>query len=248
MNEPGFVLPAWSAPAHVRALVTTRSGGCSHGAWSGMNLGDHVGDAPEAVAANRALLTDAAPLPSEPCWLRQVHGINGVAATAANSGAPADWSWADKSGQVCAVMTADCLPLLICDRQGRRVAAVHAGWRGLCSGIIDRAIDSFVAANIAPGDILVWLGPAISAAAYEVDEPVYETFARQCPVVLPAFAVRAPGRWQLDLYAAARAVLAERGVMDCSGGDFCTYNDTRFFSHRREAPCGRQASLIWLEK
>ena len=124
---------------------------------------------------------------------------------------------------------------------------MHAGWRGLCAGVIDHAIEHFLAADVAATDILVWLGPAIGATAYEVDAPVYEAFATRCPAALPAFTAGALAHWQLDLYAAARAVLAEHGVTGCFGGDFCTFSDARFYSHRREAPCGRQASLIWLE-
>ena len=242
-----LIVPDWPAPAQVQAIATTRSGGISSGHYATLNLGAHVGDNPQAVTANRKLLREAGRLPSEPCWLQQVHGVEGAEARADTSGAAADWSWSDRTGVVCAVMTADCLPLLICDSNGTRVAAVHAGWRGMSAGVIEAAIANFVTAGLAADELLVWLGPAISASAYEVDGAVYEAMTAAAPVCADAFEPGRPGHWQFDLYAAARARLAAVGVTRVYGGDFCTASEERFYSHRTRPGCGRQASLIWLQ-
>ena len=240
------IVPDWPAPAPVRAFATTRDGGVSTGDYAGLNLGDHVGDAALAVANNRRLLEEQCKLPAAPRWLTQVHGPLVVVADEVSVPFEADAAWTDSNDVVCAVMTADCLPVLLCDRAGNCVAAAHAGWRGLCSGVLELTVDRFLAAAVLPDDVLVWLGPAISAAAYEVDARVRDAFLDRDVGCEQAFVPTRPGHWQLDLYAAARGILAAQGVVHVYGGSFCTFSDARFFSHRRDSRCGRQAALIWL--
>lgn len=239
------IVPDWPAPARVRALSTTRQGGCSPAPWDSLNLGLYGGDDPGRVRSNRALLRQL--LPSEPWWLRQVHGVTVVRRAPADvSGedtAPAaDAQVADRAGQVCAVLAADCLPVLLCDRSGTVVAAAHAGWRGLAAGVLERTI---AAMAVRPQQLLAWLGPAIGAQVYEVGDEVRRAFADGGTA---AGAFRPYGRrWLLDLYAMARYRLALAGVTAVWGGDCCTFCDAhRFFSHRRDAVTGRMASLIWL--
>ena len=173
---PDFIVPDWPAPAHVRALQTTRIGGCSPAPWASFNLGDHVGDDPARVAANRTALRRL--LPGEPCWLRQVHGTVAVDVGKVAEMTAADAAWTARPGTVCAVMTADCLPVLFCDRAGTTVAAAHAGWRGLAAGVLEAAI---VAMNVAPGELLAWLGPAIGPANFEVGDEVRAAFLAHDP-------------------------------------------------------------------
>ena len=186
-------------------------------------------------------------LPSTPRWLTQVHGPLVVNADEALPDTEADAAWTATPGVVCAVRTADCLPALFTDRGGRFVAAAHAGWRGLCSGVLDLTVQRFLELDVAPDDIRVWFGPAISAVAYEVDTPVRDAFLQRTPDCAAAFNATRPGHWQFDLYAAAREVLAAQGVTDVEGGEFCTFSDERFPSYRRDPDCGRLASLIWIE-
>ncbi len=238
-------MPQWPAPAGVRAYVTTRKGGHSGGAFAGFNLGDHVGDEPQAVARNRALLRETLELPAEPAWLQQVHGC-AVARPGIGEAVPcADAAFSDVPGDVCAVLTADCLPLLMCDRAGTRVAAVHAGWRGLAAGVVEAALD----AMDRPGEeILCWLGPAIGPDAFEVGDEVRREFRASDPGSVEAFAPGADGRWTADLYRLARRRLAARGVAYVGGGDYCTYRQPDlFYSYRRDGVTGRMASLIWID-
>ena len=245
MQQPDFMTPDWPAPDNIGALATTRVGGISQGAYASLNLGDHVGDDPAAELANRAELVRCAAHPGEPVWLEQVHGTTLAPLPADGPGSAADSAWTAEAGTVCAVMTADCLPVLMCTADGSQVAALHAGWRGLCAGVLEATVARFTAAGAAPEQLLVWLGPAIGAAHYEVDATVYDAFAAAGSDCSRAFVPSRPGHWQLDLYAAAGLRLAAISVTRIWGGAFCTYADTRFFSHRREAPCGRQATLIW---
>ena len=238
---PGFLPAGWPAPAGVRAGTTLRAGGVSAGPFAGLNLGGHVGDRPEDVAANRERL--ARLLPAAPRWLEQVHGRRVVELPGARD-LRADGAWTRTPGCVCAVLTADCLPVLLCDRAGSRVAAVHAGWRGLAAGVIEAAV---AAMGVPPGRLLAWLGPAIGPADYEVDRPVYEAFARS-PGRAAAFAPAGPGHWRLDIYALARARLAAAGVGEAWGGGLSTAAEPdRFYSYRRDGVTGRMASLIWIE-
>jgi YfiH family protein len=240
-----WIVPDWPAPAQIRACTTTRAGGASNPPFDSFNLADHVGDDPAAVAVNRARLVDVLGLPNQPCWLRQVHGIGLVDAgrQPAEPVPEGDGAYSDQAGVVCAVLTADCLPVLLCDRSGRRVAAVHAGWRGLSSGILERAIDVFGGSS---DGILAWLGPAIGPDAFEVGDEVRETFVKHDSYARDAFLPSRPGHWMADLYLLARQRLAGRGVANIYGGGLCTFSDeSRFYSYRRDGTTGRMASLIW---
>ena len=242
---PDWIIPEWPVPQSVRALSTTRTGGVSEGRWKSLNLGDHVEDDPAAVAENRRILAGKAALPSEPLWLQQVHGCAVADATAGQEGCEADAAWSDSPGQVCAVMTADCLPVLFANRSGTRVAAAHAGWRGLAAGVLERTLGHFADA---PGEIVAWLGPAIGPGAFEVGDEVREAFISIHADSQGAFAATQPGHWLADIYSLARTHLAAAGVSQVYGGEFCTYSDSaRFFSYRRDGVTGRMATLIWLE-
>jgi YfiH family protein len=239
-----LILPDWPAPPGVVAVSTTRTGGMSDGPYASLNLATHVGDLDAAVDKNRALLMRRLDLAEQPRWLNQVHGNRVVAAERITHPVAADAAVASALDVVCAVMTADCLPILLCDRRGTTVAAVHGGWRGLASGVIAAAVAALTSRGIAAADLLAWLGPAIGPAAYEVGEDVRN--AMRAAEAAAALTATIPGRWHLDLYALARAGLRACGVEDVHGGDFCTYAEPRrFFSYRREGVCGRQATLIW---
>jgi YfiH family protein len=236
-----WLTPDWPAPAWVRACVTTRSGGVSLAPFDSFNLGEHVEDDPVAVAKNRQRLLSQ--LGCKPAWLRQVHGAAVVQAEPGEV-LEADASWAATPGIACAIMTADCLPVLFCDRAGTRVAAAHAGWRGLAAGVLEATL---AALAVAPEDVLVWLGPAIGVQAFEVGGEVREAFIAVHPQASEAFSSSAnPGRYMADIYQLARIRLAARGVTAVYGGGFCTHSDPRFYSYRRAARTGRFASLIWL--
>jgi YfiH family protein len=244
----GLIRPRWPAPAPVAAVTTTRLGGRSGAPFDTLNLGDHVGDDAAAVAANRQLLLDACPGLAAVSWLRQVHGTTVVAA-AAGGAAEADAQFTRQAGLACAVMTADCLPVLFCDRAGTQVAAAHAGWRGLCAGVLERTAACFAA----PDTVLAWLGPAIGPRHFEVGAEVREQFVdsadasqRQATAQCFSAGVR-PGRFMADLYQLARLRLRAAGIDAVYGGDYCTFEEReRFFSYRREAITGRMASLIYL--
>ncbi|AZD18102.1 peptidoglycan editing factor PgeF [Pseudomonas chlororaphis] len=238
-----WLIPDWPAPAGVKACVTTRAGGVSLAPFDSLNLGDHVDDNPEAVAENRRRLTDRFSI--KPAWLKQVHGIDVVEADPSVV-ATADASWTATPGIACSAMTADCLPALFCDRAGTRVAAAHAGWRGLAAGVLEATLDSL---KVAPEDVLVWLGPAIGPQAFEVGPEVREAFVRHLPQTEQAFVPsRNPGKLMADIYTLARLRLAACGVTAVYGGGFCTVSDPRFYSYRRSPRTGRFASLIWLER
>ncbi|KNH47766.1 peptidoglycan editing factor PgeF [Pseudomonas lini] len=238
-----WLIPDWPAPAGVKACVTTRAGGVSLAPFDSLNLGDHVDDSPEAVAENRRRLTDHFSI--QPAWLKQVHGIV-VAQADPSLVVTADASWTATPGIACTAMTADCLPALFCDRAGTRVAAAHAGWRGLAAGVLEATLDSLA---IPPEDVLVWLGPAIGPQAFEVGPEVRETFVQQLPEAAKAFVPsQNAGKFMADIYELARLRLAARGVTAVYGGGFCTVTDPRFFSYRRSPRTGRFASLVWLER
>ena len=241
-----FIRPDWRVPGHVRALTSTRRGGTSTGAFSSLNLSDHVGDDPACVAANRALLREQLQLSVEPGWLKQVHGCDVIAAgRPGGASCEADAAVAFLPDLVCAVMTADCLPVLCCDDRGRVVAAAHAGWRGLLSGVLEATVQSM---HCAPERINVWLGPAIGPGAFEVGEEVREAFCVESAQAEAAFVAGEGGRWLADLYTLARQRLAAAGVHRISGGGYCTFSDPeRFFSYRRDGRTGRMVSLIWLQ-
>lgn len=243
--NPNWLKPDWPAPAHVHAVVTTRQGGFSQAPFDSLNLGDHVGDDPYAVAKNRHLVGDLLHLPTEPLWLQQVHGTV-VSGMNANSCTPqADASVAFKPKQVCVVMTADCLPVLFCDKAGTRVAAAHAGWRGLCDGVLEETVKAL---DCPPSELLAWMGPAIGPTAFEVGEEVRAEFIQHDAQAEAAFVKgEQAGKWLGDLYVLARQRLQNVGLSAIYGGGLCTYTDSaRFFSYRRDNRTGRMASLIWL--
>ncbi|MBF8781938.1 peptidoglycan editing factor PgeF [Pseudomonas fulva] len=244
MNEltRTLLMPDWPAPASVRACVTTRAGGVSLPPFDSFNLGDHVGDDPEAVAENRRRLRQTCA--ARPAWLRQVHG-RVVADADPDVVAEADASWTDQPGIACTVMTADCLPVLFCDRAGTRVAAAHAGWRGLAGGVLEATLERLAV----PADqVLAWLGPAIGPQAFEVGLEVREAFTAQHRQAEQAFVPGArAGKLLADIYQLARIRLAAQGVTAVHGGGWCTVSDPRFFSYRRNPQGGRFASLVWLE-
>jgi hypothetical protein len=245
-NSINFIQPQWPAPDNVKALQSTRMGGVSIAHFASLNFGAHVGDDPIAVAENRQLLS--AYLPTEPVWVNQVHGVDVIDAAVSSCLQNADASFTTKPNVVCVTMTADCLPLLLCDKKGSVVAAVHAGWRGLCDGVIEAAIAKM---QVSPSEILVWLGPAIGPNAFEVGDDVREQFLVKDSQAELAFK-RNGDKWMCNLYLIARQRLNNLGVMQVYGAsvneDFCTYTDkARFFSFRRDNVTGRMASMIWLE-
>ncbi len=241
---PEAFLPAdWPAPPGVRGLQTTRLGGTSQGPYGHFNLATHCGDDPAAVARNRALLRETLALPAEPAWLNQVHGC-AVARAPVPGLLAADASVAEGHGQVCVVMTADCLPVLFCAEDGSAVAAAHAGWRGLAGGVLEQTI---AALRRPPSRLLAWMGAAIGPAAFEVGPEVREAFVAQDPDAAACFTPGRPGKLQADLYALARLRLRRAGLERVHGGGLCTVTDERrFFSFRREPVCGRMASLVWI--
>lgn len=239
-----MIVPEWPAATRVKAVSTTRAGGVSAPPYAGLNLAGHVGDAPEAVAENRALLQRSLQLPETPLWLNQVHGKQVVYAAAAAPGAEGDASFSFETQVVCAVLTADCLPVLLCDRRGSRVAAAHAGWRGLAAGVLEATV---AALDTAPGKLLAWLGPAIGPRHFEVGDEVRRVFVDQQSAAHAAFTAGPDGRWMADLYRLARLRLQAAGVDAVYGGHFCSYAEQdRFYSYRRDGVTGRMASLIWL--
>lgn len=235
----------WPVPGNVHAYSTLRSGGISDPPYSSWNLAMHVGDAPEVVAENRAILEHELNLPATPLWLQQVHGNRIVDAATAAQDVQADGSFTEETGVVCAVMTADCLPVLISNRKGSRIAAVHAGWRGLAGGVIEAALERF---PDGADEIIVWLGPAIGPRAFEVGNEVRDIFIAQDEYAEDAFQTSDGGKWMADLYLLARIRLARRGIRHVYGGGLCTYSEpNRFFSYRRDQVTGRMVSLIWME-
>jgi len=258
-----WLTPDWPAPATVRALSTLRTGGLSKPPYASLNLGSHVGDDATAVAGNRRALRDAARLPAEPAWLEQVHGTHVMdldsqipadstgAASPAPAGpvGPADAAVTRQPGRVCAILTADCLPVLLASDAGDRVGAAHAGWRGLAAGVIEATVGALGAP---PRQLLAWLGPAIGPRHFEVGAEVREEFLQRAAAGDTAaddaaFVPNARGRYTADLYALARHRLRRLGVERIYGGGECTYtDDARYYSHRRDGRTGRQATLIWL--
>lgn len=242
MADLPVILPDWPAPACVKALQTTRLGGVSQGIYASLNLGDHVKDLPQHVAANRQLLSPY--LPSEPVWLNQVHGVRVIDAALSSCLESADASFSTRKQVVCVTMTADCLPVLLCDQAGSVVAAVHAGWRSLCDGVIEATVKAM---PVEPARLMAWLGPAIGPQAFEVGSEVREQFLTQDEQAEHAFQAHGE-KWLGDLYTIARQRLSRLGVTQVYGGGRCTYREPEtFFSFRRDGDTGRMASLIWLE-
>lgn len=239
-----WIAPDWPAPAHVRVLSTLRAGGVSVGPYASLNLAEHVGDHPDAVSANRLLLREAAHLPAEPLWLEQVHGTNVIRHPGDSMVVRADASVAFEPGRVCAVMTADCLPVVLADRGGTRVGVAHAGWRGLLDGVVEATI---AALGASPTQLFAWLGPAIGPDAFEVGDEVRAAFVARDLATGECFRPNERNRHQADLYGLARLALAAAGVSSVHGGGWCTHRESeRFFSFRRDGVTGRMATLAWL--
>ncbi|XAH21411.1 peptidoglycan editing factor PgeF [Xylophilus sp. GW821-FHT01B05] len=258
--HPDWIVPDWPAPAGVRALCTTRAGGVSGGPWASLNLGDHVGDAPAAVQANRARLADATA--AQPVFLQQVHGTGVVSLDdpALPQGTPADACVATVPGRACTIMVADCLPVLLTDCTGRAVGAAHAGWRGLAGGVLEALcerfrVQSLILTGLTAIELVAWLGPCIGPDAFEVGDEVRVAFLAQDAGASACFRpAAAPGKWWADLPGLARRRLLAAGVSSVHGNDgsaaWCTVaNPSRFFSHRRDAgvlgSSGRMAASIW---
>lgn len=240
-----FLSVNWPAPKHIKALTTTRNGGHSIAPYESLNLGDHVGDNPDCVTVNRQRLIETALLPNEPLWLKQTHSTDVIHSSQWRHDIEADAIISDSINNVCAVMTADCLPLLITDMSGTQVAAIHAGWRGLQAGIIENTLAKFPHSR---SELLVWLGPAIGSQAFEVGPEVKAGFIAIDSAAETAFIPSHADRYLADIYLLARQRLKSQGVTAIYGGDYCTFNETqRFFSFRRDGVTGRMATLIWIE-
>lgn len=239
-----FIRPDWPAPANIHTAMTTRVGGVSLPPYVSLNLGEHVGDAPQAVAQNRVLIQQQLNLPKQPRWLNQSHSITAI--DAANLECEGDASYSRNRGMVCAVMTADCLPLLVCNLDGTEVAAIHAGWRGLYAGVIEATIAKL---NTRPEELMVWLGVAIGPEQFEVGAEVRQQFIVEDGRSEKAFRPSSrEGHWFADIYRLARIRLKRLGISAIYGGELCTYSDSeRFFSYRRDGVTGRMATLIWME-
>ncbi len=242
---PALILPQWPQPESVRSCSTTRLGGVSLPPYASLNLGSHVSDRPEHVAANRQRLIDLASLPAAPHWLEQVHGTDVARLTRSTSHKTlrADAAYTDEPGVVCAAMSADCLPVLFCSSAGDEVAAAHAGWRGLNAGVLENTLSAFRAA---PHNIMAWFGPAIGPRQFEVGAEVREAFMASDPDAASAF-IPMGEKYLADIYHLARLRLQAAGVSQIFGGDRCTVSESScFFSYRRDGITGRLASLIWL--
>lgn len=243
MLSDTFIFPDWPAPANVKALQTTRHGGGSAAPYDTLNLGLHVGDDPVRVNRNRQLLAPF--MPSEPVWLEQVHGTVVADADAAGCRVQADACIARHRGSVCVVMTADCLPVLLCDEAGTVVGAVHAGWKGLAAGVIEVTVKEM---GVAPGKLMVWFGPAIGPEAFEVGEDVRDAFMAHDIAAAAAFTPHGgQGKYLADLNLLAQQRLNALGITRIYGGSYCTYHQKdRFFSYRRDGVTGRMGTFIWL--
>ncbi|CAI1759176.1 purine nucleoside phosphorylase YfiH [Serratia proteamaculans] len=239
-----LILPDWPLPARVKACSTTRHGGVSLAPYDSLNLGTHVGDEERAVADNRQRLVEWASLPQMPVWLEQVHGTRVVRLDGRTpTDLQADAVYSNVPGQVCAVMTADCLPVLFCSQAGDEVAAAHAGWRGLCNGVLEQTLAAFTAQ---PGCISAWLGPAIGPQQFEVGPEVRAAFIAVDAAAAAAFTPQGD-KFLADIYLLARQRLQRAGIHTIYGGDRCTVSEiSHFFSYRRDGITGRLASLIWL--
>jgi polyphenol oxidase len=238
-----WLVPDWPAPANIHAATTLRTGGVSQGTFSSLNPAAHVDDDPDRVRQNRLIISEMLNLPSEPVWLDQIHSNRAVKAVKTVSLQQADASYSNESGVVCAVMTADCLPLLVCTTDGAQVAAIHAGWRGLLAGVISNTVAAMQQQNL-----LVWLGPAIGPDCFEVGTEVSDAFLEKSAEFNNAFKEQSNDKWLGDIYQLARIELAALGIDKVYGGTHCTVTEhERFYSYRRDTQTGRMATLIWRE-
>jgi len=240
-----MIYPNWPAPDNIKAMTTTRNeGGVSVAPFDSLNLADHLGDDHDAVASNRQQLFNLAQLPNTPLWLSQVHGVRVINSVDWQMNIEADASFSSTLDHVCCVMTADCLPILVCNRQGTMVAAIHAGWRSLADGIIEATLAEF---KCEADDILIWLGPAIGPNQFEVGLDVYQAFTAYSPLAAQAFKQTDKTHYLADIYQLARQRLQALNINTIYGGDYCTLSDPkRFFSYRRDDLTGRMASMIWI--
>jgi YfiH family protein len=248
-----FLIPDWPAPTQVKSAITLRSGGTSSAPFDSNNLAMHVDDNPVDVQKNRLQLVDRLSLPAQPLWLDQCHGTDLVYVPEAQQGATADGSYSNQLNTVCGILTADCLPVLFCNQSGTQVAAAHAGWRGLCGGILRKTAATF---DDSPQQLMAYLGPAIGPQQFEVGAEVLKAFLQTAQseahrrAVIRAFTPveGCADKYLADLFALARAELIAAGVSDIYAGNYCSYSDReRFYSFRRESKTGRNASLIWLQ-
>jgi YfiH family protein len=240
-----FITPDWPAPSNIKSLSTTRHGGASQPPYDSFNLGTHVGDQAARVEQNRQTLLNQARLPEPPRWLNQVHGTSVISANDWLGNDDADAIDSKQLNQVCVVMTADCLPILLCNKQGHHVAAIHAGWRSLAAGIIEKTLQRF---ECQADDLMVWLGPAIGPQQFEVGSDVVTAFSHNSPIALDAFTQTDSSHYLADIYLLAKQKLNAHGVHAIFGGDRCTMTESSdFFSYRRDGMTGRMASMIWIE-
>lgn len=243
-----LIMPNWPAPKQIKAVTTTRIGGISTPPFHSFNLAMHVGDDLNDVQKNRNCLINSLNLPSDPAWLNQEHGniVADISGLTNHQTINADGSYANLNKllfSVCAVLTADCLPILICNKQGTEIAALHGGWRGLLEGIIQSGISKF---QSRPQELLVWLGPAIGPQKYEIGDEVREQFLTKLINSDKAFKQIGDKKYLMNIYQIARQQFNQLGIDKIYGGDLCTYSDEKqFFSHRRDGQTGRQATLIW---
>ena len=238
-----WLVPDWPAPANIHAATTLRTGGSSCGVYASLNPAMHVGDDVDKVKQNRQVIKELLDLPGDPVWLEQIHSNRAVQAVKTESLQQADASYTAEAKVVCAVMTADCLPLLVCATDGSEVAAIHAGWRGLLAGVIGNTLTA-----MKNSDFLVWLGPAIGPDCFEVGAEVRDAFLAKSAAFITAFKQQSNGKWLADIYQLARIDLAMLGIGKVYGGGFCTVTEyQRFYSYRRDRETGRMATLIWRE-
>lgn len=240
-----LIHPDWSVSAAIRAASSTRAGGVSSAPYDTLNLGGHADDDPAAVATNRLRFQRAAGMPAAPRWLAQVHGTRVIHVTGEGLPVEADAAWTDRTGCVCAVLSADCLPVLLADADGSAVGVAHAGWRGLSAGVLEALSEAM---PVEADRLHAWLGPAIGADAFEVGDEVREAFLARDSGAGEAFRPSPAGRWLADIYTLAGRRLESAGITRVTGGGFCTVNDpARFFSYRRDGRTGRMATAIWIE-
>ncbi len=239
-----WITPDWPAPDNIHAITTTRNGGFSDPPYDSMNISSYVGDDIDTVEKNRQLLQTSLDLPQKPKWLEQVHGTLAVDAADIKGNIKADACYSTQKNTICTIQTADCLPVLLCDKAGTIVAAIHAGWRGLADGVIEETIKTM---NCPTSTLMAWLGPAIGPDAFKAGEDVRNAFILHDPQAKTAFTRQDDNLWLVDIYELAKQRLANSGVDTCYGGEFCTYSDEkRFYSFRRDQTTGRMATLIWL--
>lgn len=243
-----WLVPDWPAPANIHAATTLRLGGVSKEPYLSLNPATHVNDLNEHALQNRKIIHDMLSLPAEPIWLDQIHSNHIIKAEITDTPQQADASYSSESGVVCAVMTADCLPLLICSKDGKKIAAIHAGWRGLLTGVITNSISEIASKTPITKctELLIWLGPAIGAKCFEVGTEVFDAFMNKSNLYEKAFKKQHNSKYLADIYQLARIELNTLGISNIYGGTYCTMTDNeRFFSYRRDNQTGRMATLIW---